>query len=81
MTETADFDRCKYSVYCIAFNASGSFLYKIVARLKIFGAYMSSLMHIDNKKKDVLILGKSPTYGFDDIKLILLSNWDWADYN
>ena len=42
---------------------------------------MNSLMHIDNKKKDVLILGKSPRYGFDDIKLILLSNCDWVDHN
>ena len=27
---------------------------------------MSSSVHIDNKKKDILILGKGPTQGFDD---------------
>ena len=27
----------------------------------IFGADMSSSIHVDNKKKDILILGKSPT--------------------
>ena len=44
---------------------------------------MSSLVHIDNKKKDILILGKDPTDDLDDIMLktekeaaedILLSN-------
>ena len=28
---------------------------------------MSSSVHIDNKKKDILILGKGPTQGFDDV--------------
>ena len=28
---------------------------------------MSSSVHIDNKNKDVLILGKGPTQGFDDV--------------
>ena len=27
---------------------------------------MSSSVHIDNKKKDILILGKGPTQGLDD---------------
>ena len=27
----------------------------------IFGADMSSSIHVDNKKKDILILGKGPT--------------------
>ena len=26
-------------------------------------------MHIDNKGKDILILGKGPTHGLDDTKL------------
>ena len=29
----------------------------------IFGADMSSFVHIDNKKKDILILGFAPTQG------------------
>ena len=32
----------------------------------IFGADMSSSVHIDNKKKFILIPGKGPTNGLDD---------------
>ena len=35
----------------------------------IFGADMSSSVHIDNMEKDILILGKGPTEGLDDTKL------------
>ena len=35
----------------------------------LFGADMSSLMHIDSKKKDILILGKGSTDGLDDTTL------------
>ena len=31
----------------------------------IFGVGISSFAHIDNKKKDILILGKSPTQGLE----------------
>ena len=31
-----------------------------------FGANMSSSVHIDNKNKDILILGEGPTPGLDD---------------
>ena len=31
----------------------------------IFGADMSSSPHIDNKKKDILILGQDPTQGLE----------------
>ena len=30
---------------------------------------MSSSVHVDNKKKDILILGKGPTKGLDDTTL------------
>ena len=32
----------------------------------IFGADMSSSVHVDNKNKDILILGERPTQGLDD---------------
>ena len=32
----------------------------------IFVADMSLYMHIDNKNKDILILGEGPTQGLDD---------------
>ena len=35
----------------------------------IFGADMSSSAHIDDKNKDILILGEGPTQGLDDTKL------------
>ena len=35
----------------------------------IFGADMSSSVHIDNKEKDILILGEEPTQGLDDTTL------------
>ena len=33
------------------------------------GADMSSLVHIDNEQKDILILGKGPADGLDDTML------------
>ena len=35
----------------------------------IFGADMSSSVHIDNKTKAILILGEGPTQGLDDTTL------------
>ena len=35
----------------------------------IFGVDMSSSVHVDNKKKDILILGKGPTQGLDGTTL------------
>ena len=37
--------------------------------VNIFGADMSSSVHIDNKNKDILILGEGPTQGLDDMIL------------
>ena len=36
----------------------------------IFGAGMGSSMHVDNKGKDILILGEELTQGLDDTTLI-----------
>ena len=38
-------------------------------KIIIFGADMSSSLHIDNKGKDILILGEGPTEGLDDTTL------------
>ena len=35
----------------------------------IFEVDMTLSVHIDNKKKDILIFGKGPTEGLDDTKL------------
>ena len=41
----------------------------------IFGADMSSFVHIDNKNKDILILGEKPTQELDDTMLIAEANF------
>ena len=35
----------------------------------IFGANMSSSVHIDNKNKDIIMLGEGPTQGLDNTAL------------
>ena len=35
----------------------------------IFGADMSSFVHIDNRNKDIFVLGERPTQGLDDTTL------------
>ena len=64
-TTNADPDKYKYCVYAIGFNARGSFLLSdgsgFGKNVIIFSADMSSSVHADNKKKDILILSKDPT--------------------
>ena len=43
----------------------------VLLKPKIFVADMSSSMHIDNKNKDILILGRSSTDGLDDTTLTI----------
>ena len=65
MTKNADVDKHGYSGYGIGFNIRSSFLFPggvgFGQNVIIFGVDMSSSAHIDNKKKDILILGKGPT--------------------
>ena len=42
---------------------------KILICIFIFGADMSSFVHVDNENKDTLILGERPTQGLDDTTL------------
>ena len=41
------------------------FNFHVVNLVKMFGADMSSSAHIDNKKKDILVLGKGPIQGLE----------------
>ena len=43
--------------------------WKLGKNVIIFGAEMSLSVHIDNKNKDILILGEGLTQGIDDIAL------------
>ena len=64
LTKNADIDKYGYSGYGIGFDRRGSFSFPgggFGQNVIIFGADMSCSTHIDNKKKDILILGKGPT--------------------
>ena len=64
LTKNVDIDKYRYSGYGIGFDRKGSFSFPCVGygqNVIIFGADMNSSIHIDNKGKDILILGIGPT--------------------
>ena len=64
LTKNADIDKYKYSGYGIGFDRRSSFSFPgggFVQNSIIFVVDMSSSTKIDNRKKDILILGKGPT--------------------
>ena len=68
MTKNADIDKYGYSGYRIGFDRRSSFPFPgggFGQNVLIFGADMSSSIHIDNKKKDILVLGRGPTQGLE----------------
>ena len=68
LTTNAYLDKYKYSGCGIGFNLCPEFPLPDDSMGKsaiIFGAHMSSSMHIDNKKKDIWFLGEGPTQGWD----------------
>ena len=67
LTKHVDVDLYKYSGYGIGFDRKGSYSIgdEVGRNVIIFGVDMSSSPHIDNKKKDILILGKGPTQGLE----------------
>ena len=68
MTKNVNIDRYGYSGYGIGFDRKGSFSFPgggYGQNVIIFGVDMSFTTHIDNKKKNVLILGIGPTRGLE----------------
>ena len=66
LTKNADIDKYHYSDYGIGFDRKGSFSFPGIGfgqNVIIFAVDMSSSVHIDNKGKNNLILGKGPTQG------------------
>ena len=59
LTKHGGVDKYKYSGYGIGFDRKGFFSIgdEIGRNVIIFGVDVSSSSHIDNKKKDILILG------------------------
>ena len=58
-TKHVDVDLYKYCRYSIGFDRKGS--YSIGDEVVIFGVDMSLSLHVHNKKRDILTLGKGPT--------------------
>ena len=72
LTKSADIDKYKYSGYGIGFDRRERFSFpggEFGQNVVIFGADMSSSIHIDNKGKNILILGFGPTRGLGENSL------------
>ena len=68
LTKNTDIDKYGYSGYGIGFDRRSSFSFPsggFGQNVLIFGVDMSFSAHIDNKKKDILILGKGPTQALE----------------
>ena len=71
LAKNADLDKYVYTGYGIGFDSRSEFSLPdggMGKNVIIFEVDMSSSVHIDNKKKDISILGIGPTQGFDDLK-------------
>ena len=69
LTKNTDPNNCSYSGYGIGFDSPSHFSYPNCDWNKnatIFGVDDNSAAHINNKKKDILVLGDGITKGLDD---------------
>ena len=69
LTKNADIDKYKYSAYGTGFDGHVFYSHPsggTVRNIIVFGVDMSSSTKIDNKGKDILILGKDPTQGLGE---------------
>ena len=71
MTKNANIDKYNYYRYWIGFDRHGNFSFNngLGRNVIIFGVYMSSSIHVDNKGKDILILLIDPTHGIGEHSL------------
>ena len=68
LANVADIEKYKYSGYGTGFDRRSSFSFPsggFGQNVLIFGADMSSSIHKDNKKKDILVLGRGTTQGLE----------------
>ena len=68
LTKNVNIDKYGYSGYGIGFDRKGSFSFPgggSGQNVLIFGVDMSFFTHIDNKKKDILVLRIGPTQGLE----------------
>ena len=72
LTKNAGINKYRYSGCGTGFDRKGSFSFpcsRFSQNVIIFGTDMSSSVHIDNKGKDVLIIGFGPTQGLGEHSL------------
>ena len=72
IAKNADLDKHMYIRYGIGFDSGSGFLFtdgSFGKNVIIFRSDMSSSAHIDNKGKNILILGEGSTQGLDDTTL------------
>ena len=71
LTKNNDIDEYKYSGYEIGFDIKGVFSFDngFGRNCVTFVVDMNSSVHVDNKKKDILILGEEPTHGLEGTTL------------
>ena len=72
LTKYADPDKDKYSGYSKGFDSCSEFSVtdgSVGKNVIIFRVDMSSSVHIDKNKKDILVLGKGTTQGLDNATL------------
>ena len=70
LTQNAGIDNYKYFEYGTGFDRRRTFSFPIGrfhGNVIIFAVDMSISIHVDNKKKDILILGGGPTKGLDGL--------------
>ena len=72
LTKNTYLDKYKYAGYGMGIDSRSQFLFtggSYGKNVIIFGANMSSSVHVDNKRKDIIILGEGTTQGLDDTTL------------
>ena len=71
LVKNAHIDKYKYSGYATGFDRHETFSVAngFGKNVVFFGANMSSSVHVDNNKKDILILGEGLAQGLDDTTL------------
>ena len=72
LTKNTDIDKYRYSGYGIGFDRKGTSCFsssEFCCNVTICGVEMSSSVHVDNKKKYILIIGESSTQTLDSTTL------------
>ena len=70
LAKNSGLNKYEYSGFGIGFSSEFSLPDSSVGKnIVIFGVDMSSSVHVDNKKKDILIIGKGPSQGLDNTTL------------